>query len=730
MQKKIAICPGCHTKITCEGEPGEKVKVECPNCGRKGSIVIKSELQQLDFYPLNEPYAFAKILKNMDTLEKHYKVIEPYLSEEEQEILNFIWETLMKTFNMRIDEIDKNAIDNYITDQVDNVIKNYDIELDEVSRKKILYYIQRESLGYSKIDPLMRDPNIEDISCDGAGVPIFLYHRKYGSVRSNVEFTDEDELSYFVVRLAQKCGKHISIAEPMLDATMPDGSRIQMTLSTEVTTKGSTFTIRKFRDDPFTPPDLIALNTVNSEIMAYYWLAVENRVNALIAGGTASGKTTVLNALSLFIPREAKIVSIEETREINLPHPNWIPGVSRTGFGEVVADKMVGEIDMYDLMKAALRQRPEYILVGEIRGKEAYVLFQAMATGHATYSTVHADSAKSLIHRLEGKPIDIPRIMLQSLDVVSIHITTRVKGKRVRRCKQIIEIIDIDPTTKEILTNEVFRWDPVEDRFIYTGKSYVLEGIRARWDLTKEEITQQIRNRSEILEWMHDNNVRTFKEVAKAISMYTENPDGFMKLMKQSKKKKKTNTKLDEISSEKTKKDVIKEEESEDQEVEIIEEDENIDVFDDFESIDPATAKLLYEKGIVSIDHLQSLSGKELVKNFDIDKKIAKNIVKELKSKKNNKDTVESNKSKDNKEISDDVDKIEVFKEIEAIDNDTAELLYNNGYTSVDDLKKASIKDLSKIKGIKSKTVKRIKKEIDEKFNNQDTNSKKLSEGD
>jgi len=202
--------------------------------------------------------------------------------------------------------------------------------------------------------------------------------------------------------------------------------------------------------------------------------------------------------LSLFIPREAKIVSIEETREINLPHPNWIPGVSRSGFGEIIQDKMVGEIDMYDLMKAALRQRPEYILVGEIRGREAYVLFQAMATGHATYSTVHADSAKSLIHRLEGKPIEIPRIMLQALDIVSIHITTRVKGKRVRRSKQIIEIIDIDTTTKEILSNEVFRWDPIDDKFIYTGKSYVLEGIRARWDLSKKEITQEIRQRAKL----------------------------------------------------------------------------------------------------------------------------------------------------------------------------------------------------------------------------------------
>ena len=247
-----------------------------------------------------------------------------------------------------------------------------------------------------------------------------MFHRKYGSLKSNVTYDDEEELSDFVVKLAQKCGKHISIAEPMLDATMPDGSRLQMTLSTEVTTKGSTFTIRKFKEDPFSPPDLIEFNTMSSEMVAYLWLAVENGINALVAGGTAAGKTSTLNAFSLFIPQEAKIVSIEETREINLPHSNWIPGVSRSGFGEVVGGKVVGEIDMYDLMKAALRQRPEYILVGEIRGREAYVLFQAMATGHTTYSTFHADSTRSLIHRLEGKPIDIPRVMLASLDIAFI----------------------------------------------------------------------------------------------------------------------------------------------------------------------------------------------------------------------------------------------------------------------------------------------------------------------
>ena len=276
---------------------------------------------------------------------------------------------------------------------------------------------------------------------------------------------------------------------------------------------------------------------MSAEMVAYMWIAVENGINALIAGGTAAGKTTVLNALSLFIPRESKIVSIEETREINLPHPNWIPGVARSGFGEVVADKIVGEIDTYDLMKAALRQRPEYIIVGEIRGREAYVLFQAMATGHATYSTVHADSAQSLIHRLEGKPINIPRVMLQSLDIVSLHVITRVKNKRARRCKQMIEIIDIDPTTKEILTNEVFRWDPVEDIFIYSGKSYVLERVRGEKDMSREEMTNELRNRKKIIEWMNTKNIREFREVANVVSRYAESPTEVMKQIDEENKK-------------------------------------------------------------------------------------------------------------------------------------------------------------------------------------------------
>ena len=205
----------------------------------------------------------------------------------------------MNSIDVRLDELDISKVEPFLIERIDQIIKDYKMKVDQVLKTKILYYVKRDFLWYGKIDPLMRDPNIEDISCDGSRLPIFLYHRKYGSLKSNIQFPDEVVLSAFVTQLAQKCGKHISIAEPMLDATMPDGSRIQMTLSKAVTTKGSTFTIRRFRSDPITATDLIMYKTMSSEMVAFMWLAVENGVNALIAGGTASGKTSTLNAISL-----------------------------------------------------------------------------------------------------------------------------------------------------------------------------------------------------------------------------------------------------------------------------------------------------------------------------------------------------------------------------------------------------------------------------------------------
>jgi len=490
---------------------------------KRDGIKNINEWTELDSYPLLEHFAFSSILQNKETKEKRYFLIEVMLTEEEKQHLSYINETfeIMPSDTNELNELGEEPI---LLRQVNEIISDYSLLVSKSSKEKIFYYLKKDCLNLDILDPIMRDKNIEDVSCDGAGVPIFLYHRIHGSIQSNIVIPDEEVLSSLVIKLAQKCGKHISISNPMLDATMPDGSRIQMTLSTEVSTKGSTFTIRKFKEQPFSPPDLIEFNTMSPEMMSYLWLAVQYGSSALISGGTASGKTSVLNAISLFIPRESKIVSIEETREINLPHPNWIPGVSRSGFGDVVGGKLTGEIDLFDLMKAALRQRPEYIIVGEIRGREAYVLFQAMATGHTTYSTVHADSAKSLIHRLEGEPINIPRIMLQSLDIICIQTIARVKNQRVRRCKQIIEIIDIDPTTKEILTNEVFRWDPIKDTYSYTGKSFVLERIRVKTNMKHEEMTDELKRRADVLSWMVNQKIYLFEEVASLTANYLEKP--------------------------------------------------------------------------------------------------------------------------------------------------------------------------------------------------------------
>ncbi len=533
MVRLTALCPSCKTKISVQGKPGEQKKITCKKCKEKRIVLFgETDLEELAFYPLEEPFSYASIVKDINSLEKYYLVIEPPLKEDEIEFLGFVYKQLMESLDVRFDQVKDKATE-FILLQVDRILKSYQVEISEDFRKRLMYYTIQRFLRYGKIDPLMRDSKIEDISCDGAGVPVYVFHRDYGSLASNIIFKNEEELSSFVVLLAQKCGKHISIANPMLDATLPDGSRVQMTLSSEITTRGSTFTIRKFRSDPLTPVDLINYNTMSPEILAFLWMIVEYGFNAVIAGGTASGKTSTLNAIALFIPREAKIVSIEETREINLPHPNWIPGVTRLGFGEVVDGRLIGEIDLFDLMKAALRQRPEYIIVGEIRGREAYVLFQAMATGHVTYSTIHADSTRALINRLEGKPINIPRSMMHSLDLVILQGLYKEEGRNIRRCKQIVELVDIDPQTNEVLTNTVFKWDPGEDEFIYSGKSYILDSLRIKLDMTAEEMKKELARRVKILRWMQKKNLREFKDVARIVDTYRENPAQLLKEIKE-----------------------------------------------------------------------------------------------------------------------------------------------------------------------------------------------------
>lgn len=483
--------------------------------------------RELEIYAIKEPHAYVQLVKNERTNETLYHVIEPRLSRDEALLLDFCEKTMVDVLDLQPSDLDKEDLREYIEGKFDEVLFDYSIRLgddetsEENARARLLYYIFRDFIGEGPIDVLMHDPMIEDISCDGPHVPVFVYHRKYESITTTVQFRDHEELDSFVIRMAQRAGKHISIAEPILDATMRDGSRLQATLAKEVSSFGSTFTIRKFRDVPFTPIDLVRFGTMSSHVLAYLWMIIEYRMSAIYAGGTASGKTTAINAIMLFIPPQLKVITIEDTREINIPQPNWIAGITRGGFGpHDEHGRQAGEIDMFQLLKNALRQRPEYIIVGEVRGAEAYNLFQAMATGHAAYGTMHADSVDAVIHRLEGDPINIPRALLAALDVVAVQIQTNVGGKRVRRTKQLTEIVGLDPNTRELLTNEVFRWEPGDDSFHYSGVSYALERIAAETGQTSAEVGAEMEDRVRMINWLVDTDLTDYQKVSYVIATY------------------------------------------------------------------------------------------------------------------------------------------------------------------------------------------------------------------
>jgi archaeal flagellar protein FlaI len=478
-------------------------------------------VEEIELYPVNEPYAYIRVTYDSTTHEYTYHVLEPVLTAAEQELFGEIKERLFETLDITTRDITRQTASKALRESVNGIIADYGIHLPPLEREKILYHVEKEFLGDGLVDPIMHDKYIEDISCDGVNSTIFVYHTTYESMKTSLAYRDAAQLDSFVSKLAQRAGKYISIAEPMLDATMSDGSRIQMTLGSEVTAHGSTFTIRKFREEPITPTDLIEWHTFSPLGIAFIWLAVENAKSCIFAGGTASGKTTTLNAISLFIPPLAKIVTLEDTRELKLPHPNWIPSITRESFSHDGR----GEIDMYELLRAALRQRPEYILVGEVRGREALTLFQAMSTGHVTYATMHADSVASAVHRLENPPIDVPRNMLSALNLVSIQVQARVGGQRIRRNKQMIEILDIDPRTNELITNEVFRWHPSTDEIRYSGKSYILEQIMEDRGWTEERMREELKRRQEVLEWMRLKKIRYYKDVSKILISYYRDPE-------------------------------------------------------------------------------------------------------------------------------------------------------------------------------------------------------------
>ncbi|TLZ74430.1 MAG: secretion system protein E [Methanobacteriota archaeon] len=500
--------------------------------GTRGSYLThipnltRDTLEEIEVTPIREPISYSRVVYDHDRSEYIYEVWEPQLNAEEKEFLDMIKDSLNRTLEYEWDKMAEKDKKEYLQEAVDSFIKSRGLRLAPASKDKIVYYIIRDFVGYGPVDVLMADPRIEDVSCDGTGIPLFIFHQKFESIKTNVVFDDDDGLNSFAVMLGQRCAKQISVANPILDGTSVEGHRVQATYSHEVTTRGSSFTIRRYKEKPFTPVELVKFGTASAEMVAYLWVAVENGKSMMVCGGTASGKTATLNSAALFIRPGAKIVSIEDTREINLPHENWIPGTTRSGVGERGPDgKAGGEIDMYDLVRAALRQRPNYIVVGEVRGKETYTMFQAMATGHPTMSTMHADSVKSMVNRLENPPINTPRILLTALNFVIIQTHARIGDSIVRRIKQIVELVGFEPETNELITNTVYEWDAATDTFVYKGHSFLFDEIMEMKNMTHEEIEAEFQRRIDIVNYMLQKSLTDFREIAKIVVQYYQYPE-------------------------------------------------------------------------------------------------------------------------------------------------------------------------------------------------------------
>jgi len=381
------------------------------------------------------------------------------------------------------------------------------------------YRVERDKIGVGVLQPLIMDPYIEDISCSGLG-SIYIEHKVFKSLKSTITFETNEELDEFTLRLSERIKKPATFKNPIVDATLPDGSRINIVYGGDVSKRGSNFTIRKFATTPMSIVDIASTGALSWEMAAYLSLVVEDGMNMFVSGETASGKTTLLNAVTTFVRPDAKIVSIEDTPELQVPHENWIREVVR---GSMSSDD--SSVSMFNLLKAALRQRPDEIIVGEIRGEEGAIAFQAMQTGHACMATFHASSVEKLIQRLTGHPINVPKVYVDNLNVVVIASAVRLpNGKRGRRILSINEIVGYDPVANSFAFIEVFRWNPLTDVHEFTGymNSYLLEqriaptrGIPQR---EAKRIYQLLERRAMLLKKLNDQGVNNFHDLFKVIT--------------------------------------------------------------------------------------------------------------------------------------------------------------------------------------------------------------------
>jgi archaeal flagellar protein FlaI len=489
---------------------------------------IPEGYKSIQRYALVPPFCYVSVLQNTDYSDLIYSVDELPLNEEEMKIYYSIKDLLEKQIDSPrlLDNIEAN-----FTSEITKLLKEHFTsgKAQPVLLEKVKYYLKRDVLGFGPIDPLFHDPFIEDITCGGPNKPIFVYHRRYEGLRTNVVFRDTEYLDGFVMKMVHRAGKHISAAHPIVDASLPGNHRLAALYKKEVTTMGSSFTIRKFREDPITIVDLINSDTLDVDMAAYIWFLLDNKKSLMVIGSTGGGKTTILNAVTGLLNPSYKIFSVEDTAEINIAHENWFSLVSRASFGL----ESQGEISLFDLLKSGMRHRPDYILVGEIRGEEAYVLFQALATGHGGMATMHADDSEAAIRRLLQKPMDIPAayvpLMNCILTIKRVKLSSEsVSGKTqtkmmARRVTEVTELV----SSSNVRT--VFSWDPGHDGYLDSlNKSYQLPKIAEDTGINMQDVANELSKRKTILSWLVNRGTRDYRSVSKVIGMFNQEPERLM----------------------------------------------------------------------------------------------------------------------------------------------------------------------------------------------------------